>query len=137
MSKGDTTETDVLNYVFKATAFPWNAISNLYIGLHTQDPGEAGVQTTYEATYGGYLRVAVVRTAAGWTVSGNSVTNASVITFPICSGGTSTVTYISVGTVASPDAGQILYSGALASSLVVSAGITPQFGAGALVISED
>ena len=38
MSKGNTTENDVLEHLFKATALPWAANANLYIGLHTADP---------------------------------------------------------------------------------------------------
>ena len=64
MSKSNVTENDVLNYVFKKTAFPWDAITNLYVSLHTADPGEAGDQTTSEATYTGYARIAVVRSGS-------------------------------------------------------------------------
>jgi hypothetical protein len=39
------------------------------ISLHTADPGEAGDQTTSEATYKSYARVSVARTTAGWTVT--------------------------------------------------------------------
>lgn len=42
---------------------------NLYISLHTSDPGATGDQTTNEATYTSYARVAVVRSASGWTVA--------------------------------------------------------------------
>ena len=138
MSKSNTTESDFLLYTFNATAFSWNAISTLYVALHTADPTETGTQTTNEANYTGYLRVAVARTSGGWTVSGTTqVTNAASITFPICQGGSNTITHMSIGTANSPSAGQILYSGALASNLIVTTGITPQFGAGALVITED
>ena len=136
MSKGNTTENDILAYAFNATAFSWNAITNLHLSLHTADPGEAGSQTTSEATYTSYARVAVARSGSGWTVSGNSVTNAALVQFPQASGGTNTITYIAVGTSAS-GAGQILYSGALNASLAVSSGIQPQFAAGALTLTED
>lgn len=58
MSKGNTTENDVLEHLFKATALSWAANANLYIALHTGDPGEGGNQTTSEATYTSYARVA-------------------------------------------------------------------------------
>ena len=137
MSKSNATETDVLNYVFNATAFPWNANANLYVALHTANPDEAGTQLTNETAYANYVRAVVARTSGGWTVSGNQVSNAATITFNACSGAGSTVTHVSIGTSALPSAGQILYSGALASPLVISSGVTPQFGAGALVITED
>jgi len=109
---------------------------SLYVSLHTADPGEAGDQTTSEATYTSYARVAVVRSAGGWTVSTNTGTNAALVTFPAATAGTNTVTYFAVGTSIS-GAGKLLFSGALTASLAVSAGITPVFAIGALSISED
>ncbi len=83
---------------------------SLYISLHTADPGEAGSQNTSECAYGAYARVAVARSGAGWTVSGNSVTNAGAITFPKCTSGSETVTHVGIGTD-SAGAGTLLYSG--------------------------
>ncbi len=137
MSKSNATETDVLNEFFNAIALPWNAITDLYVALHTADPGEAGNQTTNEATYTSYDRVAVVRSALGWTVAGNTAENTALFQFPQCTGGTNTITHVSIGTVAYPGAGQILYSGALNSSLAVANLIQPQFAAGDLVTTED
>lgn len=136
MSKSNATETDTLNLFFNAIALPWNAITDLFVALHTADPGEAGNQTTNEATYTSYARVAVVRTNVGWTVSGNTAVNAALFQFPQCTGGTNTITYVSIGTLVS-GAGQIIYSGALNSSLAVANLIQPQFAAGDLVTTED
>ena len=136
MSKSNTTENDFMLYTFNGTAISWNGNSNLYIALHTADPGEAGTQTTSEATYTSYARVTVARTSGGFTVSGNQASNTSLVQFPQCTGGTNTITHVSVGTAPS-GAGQILYSGALTSSLAISSGIQPQFSIGALVITED
>jgi hypothetical protein len=136
MSKGNTTENDFMEYVFKATAFSWDALTNLYVSLHTADPGEGGIQTTSEANYTSYARVTVSRSGTGWTVTGNQAVNAALVQFPQATGGSSVCTYVAVGTAAS-GAGQILYSGALSSSLSVSTGIQPQFAAGALTITED
>jgi hypothetical protein len=136
MSKGNTTENDVLEHLFKATALSWAANGSVYIALHTGDPGEAGSQTTSECAFGSYARVAVARTGVGWTVSGNSSTNAATIAFPECTSGSETVTYVSIGT-ASSGAGQIIYSGALSASRSVSSGITLQFNASGLTVTED
>ncbi len=143
MSKGNTFENDLVKLIFNATAIANIAdnaasspLTNLYVGLHTADPGEAGDQTTSEANYTGYARVAVARTSGGWTVSNNQAVNANAVTFGACTAGSSTVTYFSVGT-ASSGAGKILYSGPLTAQLAVSAGITPNFPAGALVCTED
>lgn len=136
MSKSNTTENDFMLYTFNGTAISWNGNTNLYVALHTADPGEAGDQTTSEATYTSYARVTVARTSGGFTVSGNQASNTALIQFPQCTGGTNTITHVSVGTATS-GAGQILYSGALTSSLSVSSGIQPQFSVGSLVITED
>jgi hypothetical protein len=109
---------------------------SLYVSLHTSDPGEAGDQTTNEATYTSYARVAVARSAGGWTVSGNAASNTAAITFPACTGGTNTITHFGIGT-ASSSTGVLLYKGALTGSLAVSSGITPEFAIGDLDITED
>lgn len=136
MSKGDALENDLLKKVFNNTSISWDANTNLYVSLHTADPGEAGSQTTSEATYGSYARVTVSRNSGGWTVTGNSVANTALVQFPQCTSGSNTLTHFAVGTATS-GAGQILYSGALNASLSVSSGIQPQFAAGALTVTED
>jgi hypothetical protein len=143
MSKGNTFENDLMLLVFNATAIANLAdnagtapLTSLYVSLHTADPGEAGNQTTSEATYTSYARVAVTRSGAGWTVTGNQAENAALVQFPQCTGGTNTITHVGVGTAAS-STGKLLYKGALSSSLSVSSGIQPQFAAGALTVTED
>jgi len=136
MSKANTTENDVLELVFKATALSWNANTNLYVSLHTAAPGENGNQTTNECAYGSYARQTVARSGSGWSVSGNIASNVGAISFPECSSGSETITHVAIGT-ASSGTGQILYSGALNASRAVSSGITPQFAASALTITED
>lgn len=135
MSKGNTTENDFVAFVFNATAMPSYG-SNLFVSLHTADPGEAGTQTTSEADYTGYARVSVSRDGAGWTVSGSEASNTAEITFPECTGGTNTITHVAVGT-GSTGATQILYSGALTAPINISNLITPRFPAGTLVMQED
>ncbi len=135
MSKSNTLENQVIALLFNATALPWSN-SNLYVALHTADPGEAGDQTTSEATYTGYARVAVSRDNSGWTVAGNQASNTAEITFPECTGGSNTLTHFSVGLVTS-GASQILYKGALTASLAISNLITPRFPAGTLICQED
>ncbi len=143
MSKGNTFENDLLKLIFQATAIAniadnagTSPLTNLYVSLHTADPGEAGDQTTNEVAYTSYARVAVARTSGGWTVTTNTADNVSAINFPECTGGSATATHFAVGT-ASSGAGKILYSGALSSSLNISTGITPSFAAGALDCTED
>lgn len=131
MSKSNSLETSLLGLLFNATAIANIAdnaasgpLTNLYVSLHTADPGEAGSQTTSEATYTSYARVAVARTSGGWVVTGNSVSPAAAITFPEATGGTNTITHFGIGT-ASSGAGVLLYSGTVTPSLSVSTGVTP------------
>lgn len=128
-------ETAVLNQIFVGTALSWNGNTNLWIALHTADPGEAGTAVTSEASYGGYARVAVSR-SSGFTVSNPTVSNAALVQFPVCSSGSSTCTYVSIVDSAS-GAGNIIVSGILNSSVAVATGIQPQFAAAALVFTLD
>ena len=105
------------------------AAGSFYISLHTADPTDAGNQSSSEATYTGYARVAVARSGAGWTVSGSSVSNAAAITFGACTAGSNTITHFAVGR-ASSGTGEIIGYGTC--SLSVSSGITPSFAIGAL-----
>ena len=135
-AKGNTFENDVVLKVFNDTDFSWDAGANLYISLHTGDPGEAGSQTSGpECTFGSYARVAVARTSGGFTVSGDTASNAAVISFPECTSGSETVTHVAIGT-ASSGTGQIIYKGSLTASRAVSSGITLQFAIGALQVTE-
>ena len=146
MSKSNTFENDLLLLVFNNTDITLigdaaglqnsAAAGSLYVSLHTSDPGEAGDQTTNETAYTNYVRVAVARSGAGWTVTGNAVANAALVQFAQCGVTGATLTHFGVGTDAS-GAGKLLYSGALTSSLAVSSGIQPQFAAGDLDITED
>ena len=143
MSKSNALENALLLLVFNATTFDGIAENdstsptpNLFVSLHTGDPGEAGTQATNEATYGSYARVSVARSGAGWTVSGNTVTNAALVQFPQCSSGSETITHVGVG-LATSGSTTLLYKGALSASLAVSSGIQPQFAANALSIAED
>lgn len=149
MSKSNSWENELLLHLFQnatvalvgdATGLRGaTAAGSLYVSLHTADPGEAGSQTTSESAYGSYARVAVARSAGGWTVTTNSVANTAAVTFPACTSGTSTVTYFGIGTDSS-GAGKLLYSGAITTpggGLAISTGITPSFDPAALTVTED
>lgn len=135
MSKSNATEHDVLAAFLTGASPAWMANPNVYVSLHTADPGEAGDQTTNEATYTNYARQTLAR-ATGWTDGGSTFTNAALIQFPQCGVTGNTITHVSIGELAT-GAGQIYYSGALNSSLTVANLIQPQFAAGSLSISED
>ena len=142
MSKSDTFENDLMKLIFNATAITGLAdnaasspVTNLYVSLHTADPGEAGTQTTNEATYTSYARVAVARTSSGWTVTNNSVSPVATISFPAATGGSETLTHFAVGT-ASSSTGKVLYKGSISPTIAVTTGVTPQLTTSS-TISED
>ncbi len=135
MSFSNTAETAVLEQIFEGTALPWDGNTDLYLALHTADPGETGTAVTSEAAYGSYARVAVTR-ATDFTVSGNAISNANLEQFPQCTSGSETITYASIVTTAS-GAGTIIVRAALNTSIPVSTGIQPQFAAAALSFTLD
>ena len=136
MSKSNTTENDVLDAVLRGVDPSWRSNTQRYIALYTADPGEAGTATTNEATYTSYARVGVTGSSGFSAASGGSTANTGLIQFPQCTGGTNSITHAAIVTTAS-GAGQILYSGQLASALAVANLIQPQFSIGALVVTED
>lgn len=143
MPKSTTTCNNILALLFNATAIANIAdnaasapLTNLYISLHTANPGVGGAQTTNETAYTNYTRVAVARTTGGWDVPASAATaNAALIQFPQCGVTGATITYVAIGT-ASSGAGLVLYAGALSSSLAVAELIVPQFAVGALDVTE-
>ena len=146
MSMSNASETNFLKLLFNnadwanvgdAAGLQNSATAgSFYVALHTADPGDAGTQSTSEASYTGYARVAVARTAGGWTVSGNQVSNTATVQFGECTAGSAVVTHFSVGLL-SAGAGDILYSGALDATRSVSSGITPLFNPGTLTGTVD
>lgn len=143
MPKSTTFCNDLLGLVFNAAAIANIAdnagsspATNLYVSLHTADPGVGGSQTNNETAYTNYARVAVARTTSGWAAPSSSATsNAALIQFAQCGVTGATITHVAIGT-ASSGSGKVLYAGALSSSLAVANGIQPQFSAGALDVTE-
>lgn len=133
MSKGNTFENDLLKLIFNATAIADIAendgsspLTNLYVSLHTSDPGETGNQQSNEISYTGYARVAVSRDTDGWTVTNNSVSPVAAVEFgEMTAGAGGTATHAAVGTAAS-GAGKILYKGALNPTIDVVNGVVPR-----------
>jgi hypothetical protein len=133
MAKGNTFINDLLKLIFNATAIAniadnaaTSPLTNLYVSLHTANPGAGGSQTTSEAAYTSYARVAVARTTGGWTAaSAQSTSPVATISFPAATGGSETETYFGIGT-ASSGAGKLLYSGTVTPNISVSSGVTPQ-----------
>lgn len=135
MSFSNAAETAILNQIFVGTATAWDGDANLYISLHTGDPGEAGTATVSECAYGSYARATLTR-ATDFTVAGNQISNANLEQFPQCSSGSETITHACIVNTAT-GAGVVIVRAALSTSIPVSTGIQPQFAAGALSFTLD
>lgn len=83
---------------------------SFFVSLHTAYPGEAGNQSTSEATYTPYARQGIPRSAAGFVRAANAVTNVAAVTFPTRTDvGTQDLMFWGIGT-ASAGAGQLMYT---------------------------
>ena len=143
MPATDVLEDELLNLIFlndnidnmgDATGIRASTVAgSLEVSLHTGALSDTSIQTTNEAAYTSYARVAVARAGAQWSVASGTVDNDNAITFPQASGGSETETYFGLGSAIA--ATELWLYGALASSLGVSTGITPEFAAGDLDIS--
>lgn len=147
MSKSDQWENDYMKLVFNNVAAgsvgdtngiqPSAAAGSLYLSLHTADPGEAGNQSTNETAYTGYARVAVARSSAGFTVSGNSVSLVANADFPSCTAAPgAAIGWFGIGTAAS-GTGKLLYSGTLTPTIAMAVGVIPRITTAANLVTED
>ncbi len=147
MSKTDAWENSLLLLLFNNTGVAnvgdatglrgSTTAGQLFLSLHTADPGETGVQTTNEISYTGYARVGLNRAsgAGGFTVTANSVSPTGNVDFGACTAGSGTATHFGIGT-ASTGTGVLLYKGAIAPTIAVATGVTPRLGTGT-TITED
>lgn len=140
MSFSNQFEADILGLIFNATAISGLAdnasaspLTNLYVALHTADPGEGGNQGTSEVNYTGYARVAVQRSGAGWTLAGQTISPTAVIEFGEMTAGTAgTATHATVGTAAS-GAGKVIIRGALSPTIQFQVGTVPRIRANSTI----
>lgn len=148
MSDSNAFETAQLNHIFNnadianigdATGLRGSTTAgSLYAALYTADPGEAGTAITSEANYTSYARVAIARSAGGFTVSGNQVSNTAQTNWPAATGVGDDQTVTHWGIVSSASgAGTLLCSGALGTSLRVTNLVQPYMAAGAMTYTKD
>ena len=135
MPNGTTTANDTIDALLRAVDPAWRSGATRYVSLHTASPGAGGSQTTNEATFGSYARVAVTAATGFSAAAAGATANTGLIQFPECTSGSNTVTYVAIGT-ASSGAGQLIYFGALTSSRDISTGIQAQFAISALTATE-
>lgn len=144
MSLTNTAETDLLTLMFNNTN--WSNIGDatglqgsstagdFYISLHTATPGETGSDAN-EVSGGSYARVAVARSAGGWTISGNNASNTAAITFPTATGSWGTITYF--GMHYDNGASSMIAYGALTSSKAITTDDVFEFAIGDLDVDLD
>ena len=136
MSKSNVFEAALLDLLFLNTAITLvgdasglpasGAAGSLFVSFHTADPGEPGDQTTSETAYTGYARVAVARSAGGWTRTSNSISPTSNVDAPECTASPgAALTHFGIGT-SSSGAGKLLYKGALSPNITTAVGVIPR-----------
>lgn len=136
MAFGSNFAADITRLIFNANAIANIAdnaaaapSTNLWVSLHTADPGSTGTQGNSEGGYAAYTRVGVARTTGGWTCStasgqANPVAN---IDFPQNSAtSTGTFTYAAVGLTSASTSGKIIASGALSVNINYAQNVTPR-----------
>lgn len=129
-----TFATDLLRMILSGQAIAGFAdapaagkINQIWVGLHTSDPGAAGTQETAECNYTGYTRIAVDRNALAWnfTESQASASPVARIDFPEVRGGNQQeAVYVSFGT-SKTGAGKLMLRGKLDPSITCKIGVTP------------
>lgn len=139
MPKGTPTCNSIINLMYRATAWANVAdnassspVTNVKVVMHTASLTAAtALQSENVTVYTNYASQDVAR-GAGWSAaSGGATSNAATISFPQCGASGATLSHVSAG-----DGTNAWHYGALNSSLAVSSGITPQFAAGALTVTE-
>src|SRR5215203_519082 len=143
--KATTFAGDLLKLIFQATAIANIADNtatspgtNIVFSLNTADPGPAGLMTTSEISYTGYVtspRAGPLRTTGGFTLTAGPPAKIELVAnldFGASTGGTGgTVTFAGIGTNPSTTANRLLYSGAVSPTIVVTNGVTPRLTGGA------
>ena len=123
---------------YKNSSFP-TALTNVYVSLHTADPGTAGTNNDSTASIiGNATRVGIAATgfssvgAAGG--GGFQVTNSGVCQITTSAQNSSGVTVTHFGLWDAATSGNFLASGSLTTNVDVQLGDTVQFNSGAMAI---
>ncbi len=126
MAKSNYLENKVLDHFLGTSST--SAPSNVYVGLFTSDPTDAGSGT--EVSGNGYTR----KVASFSASSSGSTSNSSAIEFTASGGSFGTVTHFGVFDASS--SGNLLYHGALTASKVIADTDTLKISATGLSITE-
>jgi hypothetical protein len=124
--------TDIANVGDAAGLQNSAAAGSTQLALHTSALTDADtLLTATEVAYTGYARPTQARSAAGWSSSGDTISNAALIQFgEMSAGGPDTVVHLGLGFLSSGN--QLDLHQDLAADLVINNGVNPQFAIGAL-----
>jgi hypothetical protein len=144
MSKSNEFALLIMQHIFENAAIPnlgdatglqaSGGPGDLYVSLHTSDPGEAVTDpTTTETSYTDYARISVSRSGqTGWTVTGGDPASCSPtadIDFPECgvTPGADLTHFAILGGITNDLLDQVvLYSGTLTPDIVMAEGVIPR-----------
>ena len=129
--------TQVLSWV-KGSPFP-TALSNVYISLHSSDPGTSGTSGDVTNSITGSTNRTTISSSALGAVAGASgggfeITNTGVVQLTTSAQNTGAVTVTHFGVWDQASGGNFLASGQLTSSVDVELGDTVQFNIGAMAV---
>ena len=129
--------TQVLSWV-KGAPFP-TALSNVYISLHSADPGVAGTNADETAAITNTTNRTTIASSALRAVSGASgggfeITNTGVVQLTTSANNSNAITVTHFGVWDAASGGNFLASGQLTSSVDVELGDTVQFNIGAMAV---
>lgn len=129
--------TQVLSWV-KGAPFP-TALSNVYISLHSADPGVAGTNADETAAITNNANRTTIASSALGAVSGASgggfeITNTGVVQLTTSANNSNAITVTHFGVWDAASGGNFLASGQLTSSVDVELGDTVQFNIGAMAV---
>lgn len=142
MSATNAFETALLNLLFNNTAITdigdaaglvaTGAPGSTQLALSTSALTDTDtLLTATEVAYTGYARPTQARSSAGWTVSGNTASNAALVQFgEMSAGGPDTVVHLGLGFLATGNT--LRLHADLNADLVINNGVNPQFAIGAL-----
>lgn len=142
-AKGATYANDLLKHIFQNSDLTLigdaaglqnsAAAGSLYLSLHTASPA-GGTQATNECSYVGYARIAVARSAGGFTISGTSCTLAATAEFAESAIGDlgTVVTHFGLGTT-DTGAGKLMYYGAVTPNIALGDQVIPRLGTGTTI----
>jgi len=129
--------TQVLSWV-KGSPFP-TALSNVYVSLHSSDPGTAGTSGDVTNTVTNSVNRTSISSANLSVVSGASgggfeVTNTGVVQLTTSANNSTPITVTHFGVWDAASGGNFLASGQLTSSVDVELGDTVQFNINAMAV---